>query len=43
MSHHQADDGYTKINIKGERPLFNVLLITTILFQKWNNKVKINT
>jgi hypothetical protein len=23
MSHHQADDGYTKINIKAERPLFN--------------------
>jgi hypothetical protein len=25
LSHHQADDGYTKININGERSLFNIL------------------
>jgi hypothetical protein len=43
ICHHQADDGYTKRNIKGKRPLFNVLLIITILFQKRNNMVQTKT
>jgi len=39
ISHHQVDVGYTKRNIKGERPLFTVGRIITILFKKkLNNK-----
>jgi hypothetical protein len=37
ISHYQVDVRYTKINIKGERPLFIVIQIITILFQKRNN------
>ena len=34
MSHHQEDVGHTKINLKGERPLFTGLSIIIILLKK---------
>ena len=43
LSHHQVDVRYTKINVKGEMPLFMVVWIITISLQKQNNKVKPNT
>jgi hypothetical protein len=37
ISHHQGDVRYIKMNVKGEAPLFTVVRIITILFQKDGN------
>ena len=43
IRHHMVDVGYTKGDAKEEGRLFAVLWTVTLLFQKWNNKVKTNT
>jgi hypothetical protein len=40
ICHHQVDVGYTKINMKGEGPVFTMLSVIKVLVQERNNEVK---